>query len=278
MPIRASSPSSTSSSEVSSDEESDASGDGPSIPSPIQLELREISLRVKCLMKLSVVLRQPVPRDRTAKYAQIPMDHWKPFDQDHVRNKLSQIACTMAHDLLPSPDEAPNANPGSKFYKFEAPEFLIERLGTANTRRRQFLQYLKEHHDKITKYVDAPVSRKEGDIEEGFETKTNCDTDKYTFGLTMDTQTSVTTVPHAINLNPVAADDVISESGQTGTSYATSVAHPDEGYLLKVPPLPKPAGSFEDTFECPYCFYFLNVKSQRAWKLVFDTTMHYVHN
>jgi hypothetical protein len=35
------------------------------------------------------------------------------------------------------------------------PEWLVTRLGKANTKRRRLLAYLKDHHDKMIHYVDA---------------------------------------------------------------------------------------------------------------------------
>lgn len=56
--------------------------------------------------------------------------------------------------------------------------------------------------------------------------------------------------------------EVESDSGQTQTSYATSVGH--EG-SLSIPSLPKESQGGKP-FECPYCFTIISVKNSHSWK------------
>lgn len=75
---------------------------------------------ITCLMRLSMAIRNPAPRDQFRGSAQIDMSCYEPFDIEHVRGKYPQ-----------------------------AEEFLIIRLGRAISRRRQYLRYRDEHRKKL---------------------------------------------------------------------------------------------------------------------------------
>jgi hypothetical protein len=65
------------------------------------------------------------------------MTHFEPFDIEHVRNKYDGLG--------------------------EDYRFLIERLGKANTKRRQLLKYHHEHHEKI---IGRRVAETDTDLNE----------------------------------------------------------------------------------------------------------------
>lgn len=200
-------------------------------------------------MRLLVTFRQPAPRDRTEKCATIPMAHYEEFDIKHVAHKYPK-----------------------------APRFLTERLGRANTKRRQLFKYLELHHDKIALYVDAPISIDEETIEnreQGVRDDLNVlksvGDDSYSEerSVTMQTQTTVTTiVENTRSLRALEIDESRSEAGQTATSYAQSEGNPEDH--ISVPPPPESAEPLGDRpFPCPFCYYVINPSSTRSWEWVY---------
>jgi len=153
------------------------------------------------------------------------MGHYELYDINHVQNKFPQ-----------------------------APLFFAQRLGKANTKRRQLFKYLGQHHEKIARYID--------DDGDGAET----------IARTLNSQTTVTTV-HAIStaLESLDTDDCLSEGGQTATSYTPSVTDgKDTSEIhLSVPPPPKSAEPLgEHPFVCSYCHSFINPSTTRSWEYV----------
>ncbi|KAI5797813.1 hypothetical protein EDC01DRAFT_744303, partial [Geopyxis carbonaria] len=222
---------SSSCSDSSTDIESLYSEEGLPSTTPLQYTVEDIALRIECLMRLLMVLRQPAPRDRTEKYAKITMAHFEQFDIDHVMNKFPQ-----------------------------APLFLAQRLGKANTQRRQLFKYL-EQHSKIVRYIDE-------------------DDDNKTISRTLYSQTSVTDVHWFSRPLDTLETDCLSEDGQTATSYSPSTSGDSCGFgsYLSVPPPPKLVDYLGDhPFICCYCHYFINPTTKKSWERhVFRDLMPYV--
>ena len=169
-------------------------------------------------MRLSVVLRQPAPRDRTEKCAMIPMARFEQFDIDRVLREIPQ-----------------------------APLFLAERLGKANTRRRQLFKYLEKHHEEIALYVDKNIQdRPTGDQPEsklhGVGPRDDRDGFK-TAAMNSDSDTTVT-------------------DGNGG-----SEAH------LTIPAPPKSAEPLgENPFLCCYCYSLINPSTTKSWEYVLSSS------
>jgi hypothetical protein len=75
---------------------------------------------VQCLYEFSVTVRYPAPRDRLEMCSNVEVSHFEIFDIGHISNKFPQ-----------------------------ASDFLQERCGKANTRRRQLIEYHRLHNDII---------------------------------------------------------------------------------------------------------------------------------
>ena len=74
------------------------------------------------LYKLSIIIRNGnLSQDRFLKSSKTDVSYYEPYDEQHVKNKFP-----------------------------EASEELVERLGRANTRRRQYLKYREQHHEKLS--------------------------------------------------------------------------------------------------------------------------------
>jgi hypothetical protein len=95
---------------------------------PFEGCLTEISHIITCLYKFSIVARNPTPRYKLEKCAEIDMFHFEQFDVGHVAEKFQEI---------------------------KGKDYLIQRFGKANTKRRQLLRYHEKHHEKIVGHRHA---------------------------------------------------------------------------------------------------------------------------
>ena len=156
----------------------------------------------------------------------------------------------------------------------QAPGYLVERMGKANTRRRQLLRYHKEHHRKIARFIDVSLDprdepvinfAKEGNQPEVTMTRNQGSVRQgaLTISTLKKSQTTVTTVRHMHK--ELDAVDAESDTGQSRTSFASSVAV--EGHSTLHVPLPPPgeAAFAGPPFECPYCCSIIVVKSSYSW-------------
>ncbi|KAG7285371.1 hypothetical protein NEMBOFW57_009998 [Staphylotrichum longicolle] len=109
--------------------EAEESADTDSDDGSPDTELGQIALDmadvVNCLLRLTVAIRNPAPHDRYVKTQFVEASHFEPFDIKHVHSKFDQIQ-----------------------------PWLAERLGTAITRRRQYLKYRQSHHEKLAYGLD----------------------------------------------------------------------------------------------------------------------------
>jgi hypothetical protein len=177
--------------------------------------MESIHENITLLLRLSVSIRNPAPHDRWMKYKLTETSAFEPYDIDHVKSKFPQIG-----------------------------DDLAERLGRANSMRRQYFKYREEHREKlgaglipdssktIAQSTVASSLRREAKLED-------------------------------FDVNKAIEDDEMSDSGYTQTSFATSVGAGDN--KLTIPPLPE-GSTFEEPFECPFCFCIIIVTNRQKWK------------
>ncbi|OAL44535.1 hypothetical protein IQ07DRAFT_521615, partial [Pyrenochaeta sp. DS3sAY3a] len=210
-----------------SDSESDISDNQSSHPAEeTTTELEQLASNIAeintCLMRLSMAIRNPAPHDQFINSTKIFVAHFETFDIDHVRGKY------------------PNAK-----------EYLVDRLGKAISRRRQYLRYREEHRKKLEQESTIAPSEK---IE----------------------STVASSLPPEIKSSTSAAeleDPDYFEEVLSQTSYASSTHDPVK---LRPPQLPE-EGQNGDPFECPLCFRFTSVKQTAAWhKHVYRDLQPYV--
>ncbi|KAF8249169.1 hypothetical protein K440DRAFT_660426 [Wilcoxina mikolae CBS 423.85] len=251
--------SSSGSSASSLNEFSGDSDEAEELPSTTDLEYAylDISHIITCLYKFSIAVRRPAPRDRFHKFSAINMSHYEFFDIQHASHKFSQ-----------------------------APGYLTERMGKANTRRRQLLRYHKEHHGKIARYIDVSLDPQDepeiNPAKEGNELEVTVIQNQGsvrqgapTISTLKKSQTTVTTVRQMHK--ELDAVDAESDTGQSQTSFAPSVASESQS-TLQVPLPPRGEAAFDGPpFECPYCYSIIMVKSSYAWiKHVFKDLQPYI--
>ena len=205
----------------------------------------DITHIITCLYKFSIAIRNPAPKKRLHKIAAIDVSFYEDWDINHINGKFRQ--------------ENSQSN-------FKVEEYLIERLGKANTRRRQLFMYYKNHHETISRYIDDPLPSKSA-------TTTNEPTNiselptqdpdherAATLNETIKSQTTMSTIV------PGLVRTELDEDQLTQTSYATSAS---QTMRIRVPSPPNEVAAFEGKpFECPYCFNIIKVRSRQDWKYV----------
>ena len=118
-------------------------------------------------------------------------------------------------------------------------EQINQRLGRAITRRRKYLSYRERHHRKLGKGIDEV---------QGIQQTTT--------GSVMSETIATDFRSHNIDF-----EETSSNSGMSQTSYAPSLIG---GGRVTIPPPPKDSVGGKP-FECPYCFFVIEIKSPRSW-------------
>jgi hypothetical protein len=178
------------------------------------------------LMKLSVVIRNTPARDDYLK-ASSRYNFDPRYDIGHVKEKYGNAS--------------------------QSRDWLIERLGKAITRRRQYLAYRKDHHGKLSRDWD--------------------ELPKGGVGQKSPKTVTMTTATTFMERAPLAGADAVAEEGFVGseTSYEQTVFGDDAKATLRVPSHPNTAFEgvpfeFGEPFQCPYCNTEQIVKNRAGWK------------
>ena len=203
--------------------------------------VNDISHIITCLYRLSIAIRDPVPRDMVYKLASIDVSYLEPWDVQHISNKFPK-----------------------------APDFLIERLGKANTKRRQLLRYHQQHHDKIARYIDLPP---QDDLKPLHLKKRSYNEMDDLYPKTKGPGTVSTALKSQITVSTIKPKEerpVIheggSDAGHSPTSYATST-NAILQRSIHIPPPPNFDAAYDGLpFECPYCFTLVTIDNMRSWR------------
>ncbi|RYO82529.1 hypothetical protein DL766_007583 [Monosporascus sp. MC13-8B] len=172
---------------------------------------------ISSLLRLSMSIRNPAPHDRFISTEYANAKYYNHFDIQHVQAK----------------------------YK-DAGNDLVRRLGEAISRRRQYFNYRKSHHAKLSRGIDFDEGRTEA-----------CAKSTVASSIPLGMKDPGKSVPGFGELD----EDDRSDTGISLTSYATTA--PDS-QKLRVPPLPKQY--IKGPFECPFCFMLISVANRLQWK------------
>lgn len=215
--------------------------------------LKSCTDTVTGLFRSSVLIRSATTRDR---YAKATAAQGKPFDPHfdigHVEHK---------------------------FPRLNQADWLKKRLGIANTQRRQYLRYCREHRQRMT------TEKSSIDVDEGAQDirMTTMKDHQKSIGKTSKSYTS-SKPPSALAVTNASTLDVgalhrleeVSDEAQSQTSYATSLGVDENSDCLRVPTIPENARSGLP-FECPYCWTIQTFTNSRKWKKhVFQDLRPYV--
>jgi hypothetical protein len=205
--------------------------------------LLDINNTVTCLYDLSIAIANPAPRDRLEKCASIDVSFYHQNDIDHVSNKFPV-----------------------------AEDYLVNRLGKANSKRRQLLQYYERHHKRVAGQSRTPAQADELQNFDDLYSESLADTANQTvttISTFMPVEGSMAIGQEVGKTAPyvnVGLDDEPDFDTRSVTSYASSIGNADR---LRVPPPPNEEIAFEGIpFECPYCFSLVKVEGQQSWKCV----------
>jgi hypothetical protein len=187
------------------------------------------------LYDLAILFKTNTSKDIFIKAATIDISFFVNWDINHVAQKFPQ-----------------------------AESWLQQRLGRANSRRRQKFKYLQQHHTKFAHNISSGPSlilaqRSAADD----PTMTRQDRERTTTVPTVSQHTSAptqTTVDTIIdNDQNIFQDDGLSET----TSVASEGVDEESGLNIPSPP----PGAIEGlAFECPYCYEIMKISSIGSWK------------
>ena len=150
------------------------------------------------------MVQKPAPHDRFIKSGRFDQTYRQPWDEQHICDKFTGIT-----------------------------EWLIERLGKSNTRRRQYLEYRKAHHERIATFEVLDTTEDAGTVVSSLPTLARQHQEPLAYA-----------APETIEA------DNQSDTGISETSYAETVAGE---HTLLVPAMPQAARGGA-VFECPLCF------------------------
>ena len=206
---------------------------------------------ITCLYRFSIAIQNPAPKERLV----INVSHFENWDIKHINEK----------------------------FHFRVANYLSERLGKANTRRRQLLGYYQAHHKKISGHIDDPLSSKSvseltnaprpvAPTTESGSTRAPAETlhleRAAPFYTTMMPQTTVFTV------NDELHQAVRIDRDEDQSSYALTINH---GMGICVPSPPDENASYAGVpFECPYCLTKIKIRDQQDWKYVGYSTGNFL--
>lgn len=205
---------------------------------------------IRSLYKLSALLRRPsVPNKyiRSICKDQV-VSHFGNWDQAHVENKFRDAA---AH--------------------------LVQRLGLANTRRRQQLRYWENHPERYGTDQPQPTLADHRSSQLPLEPRPSSLTGPWPHRMTMKPAafmkpsqslgvTSQTTKQSFSTVALSMLNDAEASCNHSRTVYESSIQGATRS--LRVPDVPKASG-VTSTFNCPFCFARLDVQTMQKrhlWK------------
>ncbi|KAK3658704.1 hypothetical protein LTR56_001575 [Elasticomyces elasticus] len=151
-----------------------------------------------------------------------------------------------------------------KFAACQTEHWLLDRLGTANTKRRQTIIYCREHRERL---AELPNIRKETTTILPFPDKVS--TVQTYHELAPKTQSSrpsvmVTTASTLKPIHTIPIDDGFDDSRSFST-MATSLTASSSRHRLKIPALAD-VGKVSEPFECPYCYTMQRFNGPLSWR------------
>ena len=196
-------------------------------PSELRQVLNEISQVITSLYRLFMTVRKPTRDNRYTKLAANPAygtSFFEPYDIDYVRNKFPTA-------LAP----------------------IVDRLGKAILRRRQYLKYRQRHAGKLAystdeqKNIPAPSETIATSLH---DPEPNPKENK---ALTMARSSGGWSHDQSVGTSPTF---------MTETSHATSIGRPGK---IRMPKMPSEAAEGQ-VFECPLCHQFTTVLNIHQWR------------
>ncbi|KAI0381384.1 hypothetical protein F5Y04DRAFT_255358 [Hypomontagnella monticulosa] len=212
------------------------SSDSPKPADEVRSFLEVISQCIRSLFRIGILVRKKGQRDRFQQALQQPsLSFLVSPDIDYVRHKYPKL-------------RAP------------ASEWLAERVGNANAKRRQYIKYCRDHK---TRLGTVPDERRQTII-------TGDDADAYT---DLGDRTTVNLSSKATTLLPIGSTEFrqleinIREEDDRASLFSVTTASTtfDSATNLKLPSLEELSPNLEP-FECPVCLMLQSFRREKAWK------------
>lgn len=209
---------------------------------------------IRNLLRISILIGKATPRDRFSKAFNDQRDGFlDQFDINYV---------------------------AERYPKLSRPDFrwLCERLGRANTKRRQFLRYCREHRDRLAEgtegrkapnnVVSLPVTR-DTKLDKNANTgeQTMAKQPVATFLQQPSSMANTRQSTHASTLDVSLlqpANENLDDEVQSSTTF-TSLADVEGEAILNLPSLADVSHG-RASFECPLCRNIKSFKHEKAWK------------
>ena len=225
-------------SSASSEPDSSLSMSSTDLSSPLHQMITEMREIVTCILRQTPSLRDPSSQDTRTQASYEGADS---FDQSHVRSKF------------------PNANPE-----------LLNRLGTANWKRRQQLLVLREANKDDALASDRNDGENSPNEKQEMDCNSEADVSMYStsYGTGLKSQmTGGWTSSDKESKIGTGLTSLTDNPGQKLQNFNRPVVAA-QVHRLKLPRPPEPNSSFEGRqFKCPYCFHGLvEVDSSSSWK------------
>lgn len=169
---------------------------------------------INCFFRLTLPIHNPAPHERLKHKSPIPVSSMLPFDIQHVSKKFPL-----------------------------ATNDVIQRLGLANARRRQYFLYRETLHQSLACGLDEPISGDKGKS-------------TVTPSIFLDLKELIISSSD----KPIVDEDQHSE---------TSSALTPDGPTLSVGGFQMPAipaGAESGRFRCPCCFMLMTTTNVKAWR------------
>lgn len=197
--------------------------------------LREsIKETVTCLLLLSVHIRRAAKMDRyTRSDAQSSLD--PRYDIDYVRQKFPHAA---------------------------KKPWLVERLGKAITRRRQYFLYRRHHREKLARDAKAKALSERATTADRLDEPGNDQSAE-----PLDPTITSESLTEATPLSPLESARARSPSEDDDVTEPSYVSSSPSANAPSIPPPPASA-VIGTPFECPYCFEIVQLKSVDSWRSV----------
>jgi len=208
--------------------------------------LSDITHIITCLYRFSMAMWNATPRDRLHKITSIDVSHFESWDIANIEDKFPK-----------------------------APSYLKQRLGKANTRRRQLMKYYQEHHGAIVQYIDLPLAsdghmvQRQGALESNLMKQAQEGRERESGSIV----NPPTTPPIGVKSVPTIKQDAFHVHGimsiepdEDQLSQISDAASQKYGRVHIAPP-PNPDAAYNGTpFECLYCFQIISVRDRRGWR------------
>lgn len=187
-----------------------------------------VSECLRALFRIGNLVRKATPRDRFERALQQSEHSFAPqFDINYVQEKYPKLA---SHDS----------------------NWLAARLGSANSKRRQFINYVRDHRAKLEVEDVNPVA--------DTATTTKQSSKATTFLVPQNMSTS------EFLHSPLEIEDDSASLVSASTAF-------DNETSLRLPSLAD-LGPDGEYFECPICFTLQSFRTEKAWKYV---SIHLLH-